>query len=218
MHQRGQALVSCYEASVFVVATRSTWSTMPASPETLAVSLSTSRALDPSPKVTTILALTLPYITLLLYCCHSLLSLPDSSWPHELQHARLPCPSLSSGVCLNSCLLSRWCHPTISSSVTPFFPCFPSFPASGSFSMSWLFASGGQSIGASVSASVLPMNIQGWFTLGLTGLTSLLSKELSRVFSSSTVWIVVLGWYCIGLVKKFKDAMKKLARMFWSIQ
>ena len=94
---------------------------------------------------------------------------------------RLPCPSLSPGVCSNSCALSRWCHPTISSSVTPFCSCHQSFPASGSFPMSWLFAWGGQSIGVSASKSVLPMNIQDWLPLGLTGLISLLSKELSSL-------------------------------------
>ena len=99
----------------------------------------------------------------------------------------LPCPS-SSGACSNSCPLSRWYHPTISSSVIPFSSCPQSFPALGSFLMSQLFASGGQSTGASASASVLPMNIQGWFPLWLTGLISLLSKELLRVFSSTTVW------------------------------
>ena len=107
--------------------------------------------------------------------------------PHELQHSRLPCPSLSPGVCPNSCPLSWWCHPAISPSVTPFSSCPQSFPSSRSFSMSWLFASGGQRIGASASASVLPMNIQDWFPVGLTGLISLLSKGLSRVFSSTTV-------------------------------
>ena len=95
----------------------------------------------------------------------------------------LPTP----GVYSNSCLLSRWCHLTISSSVIPFSSCLQSFPTSGSFPMSQLFASGGQRIGASASASVLPMNIQGWFLLGLTGLISLLSKGLSRVFSNTTV-------------------------------
>ena len=104
----------------------------------------------------------------------------DSLWPHELYHARLPCPSPSPGVCSNSCPVSQWCHPTILSSVTPFFFCPQSFPAVESFPMSWLFASGSQSIGA--STSVLPMNIQGWFLLGLTGLISLQSKGLSRVF------------------------------------
>jgi len=88
-----------------------------------------------------------------------------------------------SGVFSNSCPLSRWCHPTILSSVITFFSCLQSFPASGSFPMSWLFASGGQSIGA--SASVLSMNIQDWFPLGLTGLISLLSEGPSRVFSST---------------------------------
>ena len=91
-------------------------------------------------------------------------------------------------VCSNSCLLNQWCHPTISSSVVPFSSCPQSFPASGSSPMSPLFASGGQSIGASPSASVLPVNIPGWFPLGLTGLISLLSVRLSRVFSSTTAW------------------------------
>ena len=98
--------------------------------------------------------------------------------PHELQHARLLCPSLSTKVCSNSCPLSQWCHPTILSSAAPFSSCPQSFPESGSFPMSWLFASYGQTIGA--SASVLPMNIQGRFPLGLTGLISLQSKGLSR--------------------------------------
>ena len=109
-------------------------------------------------------------------------------WPHGLQHIRLPCPSLFPRVCSNSCPLSPWCHPTISSSVTPFSSCPLSFPASESFPMSRLFTSGGQTIGASASASVLPVNIQGWFPLGLTGLISLLSMGLSRVFFSTTVW------------------------------
>ena len=90
----------------------------------------------------------------------------DSLQPHALRHHRLPCPSPSPRACSNSCSLSQWCHPTISSSVIPFSSCLPSFPASGSFPMSWLFTSGGQRIGASVSASVLPMNIQGWFLFG----------------------------------------------------
>ena len=92
-----------------------------------------------------------------------------------------------SQVCSNSCPSSQWCHPTISSSVVPFSSCPPSFPASGSFPMSTLFVSSGQSIGASASASVLPMNMQGWFPLGLTGWISLQSKGLSRVFSSTTI-------------------------------
>ena len=99
-------------------------------------------------------------------------------WLFGLQHARLSCPSLSPRVCSNSCPLSWWCHPTILSSVSPFSSCLQSFPASGSFPMSQFFVSGGQSIGASSSASVLPMNIQDWFPLGLTGLISLQSKGL----------------------------------------
>ena len=114
--------------------------------------------------------------------------MPDSLQPHGLQHARLPCPSLSPGVCSNSCPLSQWCYLSISSSAAPFSFCLQSFPASGSFPMSWLFASGGQSIGASALASVLPMNIQDWFPLGWTGFISLLSKWLSRVFSSIIIW------------------------------
>ena len=113
------------------------------------------------------------------------------SWslqPHGLQQARLPCLSPSSGAFSNSCALSHWCHPTILCSVIPFSPCLQSFPAQMSFLMSQLFISGGQSIGLSVSASVLSMNIQDWFLLGLTGLISLQSKGLSRTFSNTTVW------------------------------
>ena len=106
---------------------------------------------------------------------------------HELQHGRLPCPSLSPGVCSNSCPLSQWCCPTISSFVVPFSSCPQSFPASGSFPMSKLFSSGGQSIGASPSASVFLMNIQGSFPLGLTGWICLQSEGLSRVFSNTAV-------------------------------
>ena len=111
----------------------------------------------------------------------------DSLQPHGLQHTRLPCPSLTPGVYLNSCPLSWWCHPTISSSVIPFSSCLQSFPASGSFPISQLFTSGGQSIGVSASASVLPMNTQDWSPLGWTGWTSLQSKGLSRVFSNTAV-------------------------------
>ena len=111
----------------------------------------------------------------------------DSLRPHGLQHARLPCPSLSLGVCSNSCPLSPWCYPTISSSVSPFSSCPQSLPASGSFLTSWLFASGDQRIGTSASASALPVNIQSWFPLELTGWISLLSRGPSRVFSNTTV-------------------------------
>ena len=101
----------------------------------------------------------------------------SSLWPHRLQHDRLFCPLLSPGVCSSSCALNRWCHPTVSSSVAPFSSCLQSFPASMPFPVSRLFISGGQSIEASASASVLPMNIQGWFPLGLTGL---ISQEILR--------------------------------------
>ena len=111
----------------------------------------------------------------------------DSLWPHGLQHARLACPSLSCGVCSNSCPLNQWCHPTISSSVTLFSTCPQSLLASWSFPVSWLFGSGGQNIWVSASTSVLPMNIHGWFPLGLSGLISLMSRRFSRVFSSTTI-------------------------------
>ena len=106
----------------------------------------------------------------------------DSLWPHGLQHTRLLCPSPSPGVRSNPCPLSRWCHPTISSSVAPFSSCLQSFPASGSFPVSQFFAPSGQSFGASASTTVLPMNTEGWFPLGLTRI-SLLSTGLSRAIS-----------------------------------
>ena len=111
----------------------------------------------------------------------------NSLWPHGLQHARPPCPSPSLGACSNSRPLSQWCHPTILSSAIPFSSYLHSFPASESFPMSQFFPSGGQSIRASASASILPMNIQDWFPLGLTGLISLQSKGLSIVFSNTTI-------------------------------
>ena len=110
----------------------------------------------------------------------------DSSWSHGLQHASLLCPSPTPGAYSNSCPSSQWCHSTISSSVVPFSH-LQSFPASGSFPVSQFFTSGGQNIGVSASASVLPMNIQDWFPLGRTGWISLQSKGLSRVFSNTTV-------------------------------
>ena len=134
-------------------------------------------------------SLNLWYILLLFSC--SVMS--DSLWPCELQHVRLPCPSPSPGACSNSFLLSQWCHSNILSSVVPVSSCLQSFPASASFPMNRLFTSGGQSIGASASVSALPKDSQSfqwifqWFPLGLTGLISLLSKGLSRVFSSTTV-------------------------------
>ena len=116
---------------------------------------------------------------------HSVVS--DSLRPHESQHARPPCPSPAPRLCSNSCPSSRWCHPTISSSVIPFSSYLQSFPSSGSFLISWLYASGGQSIGVSASTSVLPVNTQDWSPLGWAGWTSLPYKGLSRVFSNTTV-------------------------------
>ena len=136
--------------------------------------------------------LTDEWIRRLLYiytmeCSVQSLVMSDSLRPPELQHARPPCPSTTPGVHPNPCPLSQWCHPTISSSVIPFPSCPQSFPASGSFPMSQLLGSDGQSIGVSVSISVLPMNIQDWSPLGWTGWISLQSKGLSRVFSNITV-------------------------------
>ena len=118
----------------------------------------------------------------MLLLSHSVMS--DSLWPHRLHPYPLPSPR----TCSNSCSSNRWYHSTISSFIVPFSSCLQSFPASGSFPMNQLFTSGDQSIGASASALLLVMNITGWFLLGLTGLISLLSKGLSRVFSSTTVW------------------------------
>ena len=123
-------------------------------------------------------------ILLFNQCSGSVVS--NSLRPHELQHARPPCPSPTPGVYSNSCPLSQWCHPTISSSVIPFSSCPQSFSPSGSFQMSQLFVSGGQSMGVSASASVLPMNTHGWSPLGWTSWISLQSKGLSRVFSNTT--------------------------------
>ena len=120
---------------------------------------------------------------------HSVVS--DSSQPYGPQHTRPPCPSPNPRVCSNSSPLSWWCHPTISSSVVPFSNCLQSLPASGSFQMSQLFASGGQSIGVSASTSILPMNTQDWSPLGWTGWISLQSKGLSRVF-----FLIFLNIFC----------------------
>ena len=117
--------------------------------------------------------------------CLSISAVFSSLQPHGLKHARLPCPSLSPRVCSNSCLLSQWCYLTISSSAAPFFSSPQSYPASRSFPVSQLFTLGGQSIAALASTSAPPVNVQDWFPLGLTGLISLLSKELCRVFSST---------------------------------
>ena len=120
-------------------------------------------------------------------CC-SVTVMPDSLWPHGLQHARFPCPSLSPGVCSNSHPSSQWCHPTISSSLIALSSCPQLFPVWGSFPMNCLFASGGQSVGTSASASILPMNIQDWSSLGLTGWISLLLKGLFNSLLQHHSW------------------------------
>ena len=136
-----------------------------------------------------------------------------------LQHARLYCPSPSPGASSKSCPLIRWCHPTISSSVDPFSSCLLSVPASGSFPMSWLFTSGGQSIGVSASASVLPMNIQVWFPLGLTGVISLQSKEFSRLLQhhstkASILWCSV--YFMVQLSHPYMTTGKTIALTTWT--
>ena len=124
-------------------------------------------------------------VSILLLWSHWVRS--DSLWPRGLQHTRLPCPSPSPRVCPNSCPSSWWCHPTISSSVVPFSSCFETFPALRYFPMSQFFASGGQSIRVSASASVLPVSLQDWFPLRWTGSIFLQSKWLSRLFCNNTV-------------------------------
>ena len=127
------------------------------------------------------------YICDKMYCCGSVARSCPTLWPYGLQHARLPCHSLSPRVCSDLCPLSPWCHQTFSFYVTSFSFCPQSSPVSRSFPMSQLFTSCSQSIGASASASVFLMNVQGWFPLGLIGLISLLSKDLSRVFFSTAI-------------------------------
>ena len=124
----------------------------------------------------------------------------DSLWPHEQQHARLPCPSPTLWAYSNSCLLSWWCHSTISSSIISFSCRLQSFPASGSFPMSRFFTSGSQSTGVSTSESVFPMNIQDWFPLGWTVLISLHSKRLSKVFSNNTIQKHLFFWHSIFFI------------------
>ena len=138
----------------------------------------------------------------------------NSLWPHGLQHARLPCPSPNPGACPNSCPLSQWYHTIISSSIIPFSSCLQSFPASGSFSMSQFFTSGGQSIGASASAALLPMNIQGWFPLVLTGLISLQSKGLSSLLQHHSSIASVLrcsAFFMVQLAHPFITTGKTIA-------
>ena len=124
----------------------------------------------------------------------------DSVWPHGL-HARLPCPSPTPGAYSNSCPLNRWCHPTISSSVIPFSPHLHSFPASGSFPMSYFLASDSQSIGVSASTSALPMNLQDWFPLALTALISLLSKGLLKSLLQHHSLKASLLWLAFSMVQ-----------------
>ena len=125
----------------------------------------------------------------------------DSLWPHGLQHARPPCSLPTPGGYSNSCPLSQWCHPTISSSVVPFSSCPQSFPASGSFPMNQFFASGGQSIGVSASTSVLPMNIQDWFPLGWTGWISLQSKRLKSLLQYHSSRASILQYSAFFIVQ-----------------
>ena len=145
----------------------------------------------------------------------------DSLWPHELQHTRPPCPSPTPGVHPNSCPLSQWCHPTISSSVVPFSSCPQSFPASGSLPMSQLFTSGGQSIGVSASASVVAVNTRDWSPLGWTGWISLQSKGLSRVFSNTTVQKhqfigAQLSFFIVPLSHPYMTTGKTIALTRWT--
>ena len=143
----------------------------------------------------------------------------DSLWPHELQHTRPPCLTPTPGAYPNACPLSQWCHPTISSSVVPFSSCPQSFPASGSFQMSQLFASGGQTIGVSASTSDLPKNTQDWSPLGWTGWISLQSKGLSRVFSNTTVQKLnssVLSFLCSPTTHPYMTTGKTIALIRWT--
>ena len=146
----------------------------------------------------------------------------DSLRPHGLQHARPPCPSPTPGGYSNSCPLSQWCHPTISSSLFPFSSCLQPFPASGSFPMSEFFASGGQTIAVSASLSVLPMNIQDWFPLGWTGWISLQSKVLSRVFSNTAVQSISssVPWYIYHIMSQNgkKQVLKFVLPLNWENQ
>ena len=146
------------------------------------------------------------WVFLLLFS-HSVMS--DSLQHHGLQHARLPCPSPSLEVCSDSCPLSWWCHPAISSSVICFSSCLQSFPASRSFPIRQLFASDGPSIGASASASVLPMNFQGWFPLGLTCLISFQSKGLSRAPQFNSISSLLLSLFTVQLSHLYVTTEKK---------
>ena len=162
----------------------------------------------------------LTFVKMGMYSCmyvvsqlsHSVVS--NSLWSRGLQHARFPCPSPTPGACLNSCPSSQWCHPTISSSVILFSSCLQTFPALGTFPMSQFFASGGQTNRASASASVLPLNIQDCFPLGLTGWISLQSKGLSRVFQHHSLKASVLrcsAFFMVQLSHPYSTAGKTIA-------
>ena len=143
----------------------------------------------------------------------------NSLWPHEPQHARPPCPSPTPGVHPNPCPLSRWCHPTIPSSVFPFSSCPQSFPASGSFPMSQLFTLGGQSIGVSASASVLPMNTQDWSPLGWTGWISLQSMGLSSLLQHHSTKASILQcsvFFIVQLSHPYMTTGKTTALTRWT--
>ena len=153
-------------------------------------------------------------------CCCLVAKLYQTLQPHGLQHARLPCPSLFPGVCSNPCPLSQWCYPTILPSVTRFSSCLLSFPLSGSFPVRQFFASGGQSTGAYTSASVLPVNILGWFSLGLTDFISLQSYGLSRVFSSTTIQkhqFFALSLLYGPTLKSICDYWKNIVLTIWTL-
>ena len=161
----------------------------------------------------------LMYFTQLNSVQFSLSVVSDSLRPHGLQHARPPCPSPTPGAYSNSCPLSRWCHSTISSSFTPFSSCPQSFPASGSFSMSQFFTSGGKSIGISASTSVLLMNIQDWFLLGWTGWIYLQSQGLSRVLqhhSSKASILQCSAFFIVQLSHPYMTNGKTIALTRWT--
>ena len=144
----------------------------------------------------------------------------DSLWPHGLQQARPPCPSPTPRVYSNSCPLSQWCHPTISSSVVPFSSCPQSLPASESFPMSQLFTSGGQNIGVSASASFHPMNIQDWFLLGLTSWIFLQFKGLSGVFYNHSSKASILwrsAFFTVQLSHPYMTTGKSIALTRWTL-
>ena len=137
-----------------------------------------------------------------------------SLWHHGMQHARLPCPSLSPRVCSNSCPLGRWCHPTISSSVIPFSSCPQSFPSSGSFPVSQFFTSGGQSIGASASASVFPMNIQGEFPLDWLVLSPCSPRDFQQSSSAPVLPMNIQDWFPLGWTGWISLQSEGISRVF----